>query len=61
MAAYQKKSEFGPAKIIGDNVYIQDNEIDTFIEKDSKLVLNGKEIEGDQKKVYETFCGEGRC
>ena len=61
IAAYQKKPEFGPSNIIGKNVNMQDNKVDTFIEENSKLILNGKEIYGDQKKVYETFCLEGRC
>lgn len=42
--AYQKKSEFGGAKIIADSVETKGNEYDFLIEEKSQMKLNGKYI-----------------
>tara|TARA_Y100000310_G_scaffold82715_1_gene79297 strand:- start:1732 stop:4350 length:2619 start_codon:yes stop_codon:yes gene_type:complete len=49
-AAYQKKSEYGPATI---EIIKGVEEYTTLIEKGSKLIYNEKTLEGKEKKVYE--------
>jgi hypothetical protein len=48
-AAFQKKTEFGPAKIIAEEVSITNVDKLHFIENKSTLTLNGKSIKGAHK------------
>ena len=51
----QKKPEYGPATMKLDKVTIQNTETRMLIEKGSKVVFNGKTINGDKKKVARMF------
>ena len=54
-AAFQKKPEYGPAKIIARDVEIKDVLFDNIVEKNSLLILNGKTIHGTSKNVARYF------
>ncbi|MCF6358107.1 MAG: CotH kinase family protein, partial [Draconibacterium sp.] len=51
LVAFQKKPEYGPAKIIIDNLKIGENVISHHIELNSVLIVNGKTINGNEKKL----------
>lgn len=51
----QKKPEYGPASIIFDESSIIQPEIEMLIEKGSKVILDGKVIEGQKDKLAKVF------
>lgn len=51
----QKKPEFGPSKMILKNTILLDSKINMLIEKDSKVVIDGKIIEGKEVNLSEIF------
>jgi hypothetical protein len=51
----QKKPEYGPALIKTEELKFINCENDFIIEKKSKVILEGKVIEGKKKKVAEMF------
>lgn len=51
----QKKPEYGPAKIFTDNFEWENVTTPFLIEKKSIVNLNGSEIQGTEKDVYEMF------
>jgi hypothetical protein len=52
-SVYEKKSEFGPAKISVTNVELYSNKKDYLVEKGSTLLIDEKIILGNKEKVYE--------
>ncbi|WP_440954682.1 glycosyl hydrolase family 28-related protein [Methanosarcina sp. Mfa9] len=56
--AYQKKPEFGPARIFVSSVDNDNVKILSIIEVDSSLVIDGNEVAGNYKHVYDTLYGE---
>ena len=57
IAIYQKKPEFGPAKIEVTNFKLQGAEVPYMIEKRSILILEGKPFESNYKKVKDILYG----
>ncbi len=57
-AVYQKKSEFGPAKIVAESVNITDVVRHSVVEIGSNLLVDGENIVGTQKNVYGWLYGE---
>ena len=55
--AFQKKKEFGPSHIEGNNVLYKDSKKDFLIEKKSSLKLNGNSIEEYEESVREILYG----
>lgn len=53
--AYQKKPEYGPAKISAEDVNMRGNKVETLTEIRSTIFLNGKLIEGDVEDVGDEF------
>ena len=51
LVAFVKKPEYGPASITAENLKMKRNMIFHQIEEGSVLVLNGKTIEGREKKL----------
>ena len=56
LAVYQKKPEFGPAKLIFNG--LEQTTFHNIIEQGSQITLNGKVIAGDAKNVYEVLYGQ---
>jgi len=55
--AFQKKSEFGPGKIVGQNVEMINNSIPYLIETQSNCTINGEIIEATTDKVKDDLYG----
>lgn len=55
--AFQKKKEFGPSHIEGQNVLYENSKKDFLIEKKSSLKLNGNSIEEYEESVREILYG----
>ena len=55
--AFQKKKEFGPSNIEGNNIDYKDSKKDFLIEKKSSLKLNGKLIKEYEESVREILYG----
>ncbi len=55
--AFQKKSEFGPAKIIANNVNLKNIKTNHLIEINSSLLLNNKNIINKEKDVKQLLYG----
>lgn len=55
--SFQKKSEFGPGKIIIKNAISKNVETKYLIETGSSLIINGKEIKDKSNKVIEKLYG----
>ena len=53
LAIYQKKSEFGSAKLRAFEINFSSNKNDYIVEKKSDLSLNGKIIMGNKEKIFE--------
>ena len=53
MAAYQKKSEFGPGKIELNNTVLNDLNKEFLVEDYSSLILNQKRKGANIKNAYE--------
>jgi hypothetical protein len=51
LVAFVKKPEYGPAKITINNLKMKKNIVFHQIEEGSSLVLNGKKIQGREKKL----------
>ena len=47
--AFQKKPEFGPARIEADSIELDGNKVDFLIEQGSALLLDGKEVETEEE------------
>ena len=57
ITAFQKKPEFGPAKITATNIQINNTLNPFLIETSSKLLLDGKEIKSNNDKVKDLLYG----
>ena len=55
--AFQKKKEFGPSHIEGNNILYKDSKKDFLIERKSSLKLNGNSIEEYEESVREILYG----
>ena len=53
IALYQKKPDFGPAKVIVGLAKLERNLHDYIVEKDSTLMVDAMKVPGKFKKVYE--------
>ncbi len=51
----QKKSEFGPSSMILKNTIILNSKTDMLIEKNSRVDVDGKIIEGKEVNLSEIF------
>ena len=55
--AFQKKKEFGPSYIEGNNILYKDSKKDFLIEKKSSLKLNGNSVEEYEESVRDILYG----
>jgi hypothetical protein len=58
VAIYQKKPDFGPANAIIDSIAIEGSYIDYIVEENSTLLLDGIELIGEFKNVYQRLYEE---
>ena len=56
--AFQKKKEFGPSHINGNNIKYGNSKKDYLIEKKSSLNLEGKEIDKYEDSVRDILYGK---
>lgn len=59
LAAYQKKPEYGPGTILADQVSIEEVPDPYWIEEQSMLRINGREIRGDRTTPRPVFYPDG--
>ena len=57
MTLFQKKSEFGPADIVGHQIEIENSEIPLLIEKNCTLSLDGELIPSNKDNVKKILYG----
>ena len=55
--AFQKKKEFGPSNIIGNNIVLKNTKKEFLIEKKSSLTLDGKAVEKYEESVRDILYG----